>query len=753
MSDGLDPVPDGLFYENTIRDRYVGQRVFDRYTLQQMAGAGGMGQVWLALDEELKEDIALKFLTLQLQLDEVAMQELKRETRHSRKLAHTNIVKVYDFTSDSTAAAISMEYVKGETVSGLRAKKPGLHFEVGEIEPWIRQLLAALQYAHEDARIIHRDLKPSNVMVDENGKVKVTDFGISSSISESVSRVTMQPGSSGTLAYMSPQQLMGQVPKVTDDIYSLGATIYEMLTSKPPFYSGGNAGVLAQIREVIPPTMTLRRSDLNVSGAPIPHHWEEVVAACLAKEPEQRPQSVAEVARRLSAAPAMPPPPPPTVRFPPPPPPTLPGGPAPGSSSKSVVLIVCGVIAVIIIIGGLIAFLGWQNHSDEDRLHQMQIDAQVAQTKAAEAEKIAQQARDAQLKTQQEAEAAKEQADAAEKARAAQEAQAAAAKAEQDKELAEQNAKAAADKAQAEAQAQSQTGTQPSPPPAMAPSTETAPIVAPVQSNTQEERKKTLDQFFDAWWKHNASNVAADWAGDFAEESDYCYKRPGKASREFVERDHESLINAWPNRHYSLIKLNYDWIDSDNVRATANYNWDYTGAKGEKTGNCSLEMGLNWNGEKWEIVSYQEQDQHASPAQVVGATATASFERKNSLDLFFDRWWKHNASNLAADWAADFADPSYYCWANGGSGGYAPRSFVGQDRETLIQAWPARNYHLDKLDYNWIDSQTAQTIAVYDWDYVGARGEKKGKCRLDMTIQWNGVDWQITSYRENDKYR
>src|SRR5262249_50863333 len=113
---------------------------------------------------------------------------------------------------------------------------------------------------------------------------------------DSASRLTREQGPSGTLVYMSPQQLNGDRSTHLDDIYSLGATIYELLTSKPPFYSGN---VDRQICERVAPSMTGRRKEFNIEPASVPQIWEKVVADCLAKDPPRRPQSAAEVAQRL----------------------------------------------------------------------------------------------------------------------------------------------------------------------------------------------------------------------------------------------------------------------------------------------------------------------------------------------------------------------------------------------------------------------------------------------------------------------
>src|SRR5436305_2135935 len=170
-------------------------------------------------------------------------------------------------------------------------------FEPSELSAWTSQICDALEYAHNRARIIHRDLKPANLMVNQRGEVKVSDFGIARSLSDSVSRLTMEQGRSGTLAYMSPQQLDGERGTHLDDIYSLGATLYDLLTGKPPFDSGN---IDKQIHERAAPSMTERRKEFNIEPALVPPVWEEAVAACLAKDPAKRPQSTAEVANRLS---------------------------------------------------------------------------------------------------------------------------------------------------------------------------------------------------------------------------------------------------------------------------------------------------------------------------------------------------------------------------------------------------------------------------------------------------------------------
>jgi serine/threonine protein kinase len=291
----------GAGLDATLREYASGQKLFGRYTLVKILGRGGMGIVWLARDEELERDVALKFLPDLIIHDRTVLNELKRETRRSLELTHKNIVRIYDFVHDERSACISMEYIDCETLSNLRSEKEQKVFETNEIAPWTNQLCDALDYAHNHAKVIHRDLKPANLMVNQRGELKVSDFGIARSLGDSMSKLTMEQGRSGTLSYMSPQQLAGERGTHLDDIYSLGATLYDLLTSKPPFYSGN---IDRQIHERVAPSMTERRKEFDIEPALVPQVWEEVIAACLAKDPSRRPQSATEVAQRLQLAPA-----------------------------------------------------------------------------------------------------------------------------------------------------------------------------------------------------------------------------------------------------------------------------------------------------------------------------------------------------------------------------------------------------------------------------------------------------------------
>jgi serine/threonine protein kinase len=274
----------------------AGQRVFERYYLKRTLGHGGMGVVWLAHDRVLEQPIALKFLAPHLLGDKTELDRLKAETRRSLKLSHPNIVRIHDFIQTNQGVAVAMEYVDGWSLWSLKVDKPNQLFTADEIAPWIRDLCAALHYAHSEADIVHRDVKPSNLIINSRGQLKITDFGLSHDLKRGPAHSAATLRIVGTDWYMSPQQWTGDPPAVADDIYSLGATIYELLTGKPPFYDGD---IFKQLHEVTPPSMTERLFEFGVVDTFIPLAWEETIAACLEKDATRRPISARDVAARL----------------------------------------------------------------------------------------------------------------------------------------------------------------------------------------------------------------------------------------------------------------------------------------------------------------------------------------------------------------------------------------------------------------------------------------------------------------------
>jgi len=295
--------PRGLEPRDDLPTQGGGELLFRRYRVQRELGRGGMGVVVLAHDTALDIPVAVKLVPDLVVKDTEAVTDLRKEVLRGMALNHDGVVRTHHFEKDESGAAIVMEFIEGDTLTDLKTAQPGGCFDPAQILPWLEQLCAVLDYAHQEKRIIHRDLKPRNVMLTKDGRIKVADFGIAAVISDSMSRHSMEGKVSGTLSYMSPQQAEGKRPSHLDDIHALGATIYELLTGKPPFFRGNPATIMAQILTVAAPSMAERREDLEVVGkAPLPAQWEETIAACLAKNPADRPQRAGDVLARLSGA-------------------------------------------------------------------------------------------------------------------------------------------------------------------------------------------------------------------------------------------------------------------------------------------------------------------------------------------------------------------------------------------------------------------------------------------------------------------
>ena len=282
--------PHGLSETLTLGVRVGGAR----YILRRTLGRGGLTVVWLARDFKLEQEVALKILPQSLMQDANAVERLETETRRSLQLAHPQIVRTYDFIQDQGLVAIAMEYVDGWSLATLRVDKSQQRYSLEQVTPWVRQICAALTYAHTEAGILHFALKPANLMLNSRDQLKVADFGIARSIQAMAAPTDLKPAA-GALGFLSPQLALGEKPSVLDDVYGLGATIYDLLTGTPPFYKGQ---VLAQICDRTPPSMTDRLFELGIEDS-IPLVVEDTVALCLDKDPAKRPQSISHVLRLL----------------------------------------------------------------------------------------------------------------------------------------------------------------------------------------------------------------------------------------------------------------------------------------------------------------------------------------------------------------------------------------------------------------------------------------------------------------------
>jgi len=276
-----------------------------RYTLKKEIGRGGGGVVWLAQDGHLNQAVALKLLPPELDSDPVALNDLVSEVQKARLLSHPNIIRIHDYVkAPDEIPFVAMEFVDGSDLGTLRNQQVDGFFTWERLEGLVNQMCNALEYAHEQ-QIIHRDLKPANMMITREGNLKLADFGIAASTSEKSPQANMEGDSSGTIVYMSPQQMLGTMPAPTDDIYALGATLYDLLSTQPPFYEGD---IHKQVQQEPVPSLSTRLRKLGIINN-TPSHVESAIMKCLEKDPSDRPNSIKDLSNLLHPGTEPPPPP------------------------------------------------------------------------------------------------------------------------------------------------------------------------------------------------------------------------------------------------------------------------------------------------------------------------------------------------------------------------------------------------------------------------------------------------------------
>ena len=265
--------------------------VAGRYRLLGRLGSGGMADVWCAEDSLLNRRVALKFLHPRFAQDEQFVERFRREASAAAGLQHPNVVGVFDRGTVDGSHYIAMEYVEGASLKDLIER--GL--SVPEAVEIVRQVLAGVKYAHEHG-IVHRDLKPQNVLVDSEGRARVTDFGIARA---GASEITQTGSVLGTAQYLSPEQAQGLPVTAASDIYSVGVMLYEALTGRVPFDADSPVTVaLKQVSERPRPP-----SELNPA---VSRALDGVVLRALAKDPANRFASAEEFLQALDVAEADP---------------------------------------------------------------------------------------------------------------------------------------------------------------------------------------------------------------------------------------------------------------------------------------------------------------------------------------------------------------------------------------------------------------------------------------------------------------
>lgn len=268
----------------------IGTKIGERYEIIGNIGSGGMANVYLANDLILNREVAIKVLRFDFQNDQDAIRRFQREALAATEMVHPNIVTVYDVGEENDMQYIVMEYVKGTDLKRYIKENPSIPLPT--IVNIMGQILSAISLAH-DHQIIHRDLKPQNVLVDEDGTVKITDFGIAIALSET--SLTQTNTLLGSVHYLSPEQARGGMATRQSDIYALGIILYELLTGSVPFEGESAVSIALKHFQNDIPSVRQRHPE-------IPQPLENVVLKATAKEITDRYKTVNEMYADISTS-------------------------------------------------------------------------------------------------------------------------------------------------------------------------------------------------------------------------------------------------------------------------------------------------------------------------------------------------------------------------------------------------------------------------------------------------------------------
>ena len=267
----------------------IGRLISGRYRIEAIVGTGGMAFVYRALDELKQQTVAIKVLRPEYESDMEFVRRFSREAEAAAKMSHENIVNLLDVGIDGDMRYIVMEFVDGMTLKEMIRTAGSIHADVA-LRMTMR-ILAAVDHAHRNG-IVHRDIKPQNILVDQEGQVKVADFGIARHKASQNTQLDPNGSALGSVHYLSPEQARGEVADEQSDLYSVGVCMYEMLTGVVPF--DGDTTVAVALKHVSEEPASMRSREAKISRA-----LDEVVMRALCKDKEQRYQTAAEMAADL----------------------------------------------------------------------------------------------------------------------------------------------------------------------------------------------------------------------------------------------------------------------------------------------------------------------------------------------------------------------------------------------------------------------------------------------------------------------
>ncbi|RPJ24806.1 MAG: serine/threonine protein kinase [Chloroflexi bacterium] len=273
------------------KSEWIGKKLGNRYLIDEVLGQGGMSAVYRASDPNLKRVVAIKIIHSHLSTDPDFVQRFEEEAAAVAQLRHHGIIQVYDFNRDDDMYYMVLEFVPGETVQDhlKRLNTDGRRLSISKAIEYMAEICDAVDYAHRRG-MIHRDIKPANIMLNLMGQAILMDFGISKMVGSQ--RHTATGAVVGTAMYMSPEQIKGEHPDRRTDVYSLGVTLFEMASGRPPFQADSAMTLMMMhINDPVP--------DPKKLNPEVPDDLVVVINKALAKNPDERYQTAAEMASAL----------------------------------------------------------------------------------------------------------------------------------------------------------------------------------------------------------------------------------------------------------------------------------------------------------------------------------------------------------------------------------------------------------------------------------------------------------------------